>query len=53
MEEEKCCGTCRFNRRDWTNPDNPDFYCGNEDSEGRGFNTAYMDVCEDWEEKER
>ena len=24
------CGNCKYNRRDWTNPNNPDFYCGNE-----------------------
>ena len=46
------CGECKYNRRDWTNEQNPDFYCGNEESENYGYNTGYSDGCEDWEEKE-
>ena len=23
---EKCCGECKYNKRDWTNPNNPDSY---------------------------
>lgn len=46
------CGTCRYNRRDWTNPNNPDFYCGNEDGDNYGCNTAYTDGCDEWEDKE-
>lgn len=48
---KEVCGTCKFNRRDWTNPKNPDFYCGNEESDNYGYNTAYSDGCEDWEER--
>ena len=51
MNDDKCCGTCFYNQRDWTNPKNPDFYCGNEDSDNYGYNTMYSDGCEDWEEK--
>ena len=49
---EKCCGECKYNKRDWTNPNNPDFYCSNEDSWSYGYNTKYMHSCEDFEEKE-
>ena len=51
METEKCCGTCYYNQKDWTNKNNPDFYCGNENSDSYGYNTAYADRCEDWEGK--
>ena len=27
--KEKCCGNCKYSERDWTNPNNPDFYCSN------------------------
>ena len=43
------CGECKYNKRDWTNPNNPDFYCSNEDSDNYGYNTAYSDGCDDWE----
>lgn len=52
MSEERICGTCACNVRDWTNKDNTDFYCKNPDSYCYGCNTAYTDGCEDWEEKE-
>ena len=45
------CGECVYNRRDWTNPKNTDYYCGNEDSDNYGCNTEYSDGCEDGEEK--
>lgn len=48
----KKCGECKYNRRDWTNPDNTDFYCGNDMSENHGYNTGYSDGCEDWENKD-
>jgi len=48
----KTCGTCKYNRPDWTNEQNLDFYCGNEISENYGYNTMYSDVCEDWEAKD-
>ena len=49
MMSEKCCGKCKYNKRDWTNPNNPDFYCSNEDSWSYGYNTEYMHSCEDFE----
>lgn len=52
MEEKHCCGNCKHNKRDWTNPNNPDFYCANKHSDNYGYNTAYKHTCEDWEEKE-
>ena len=36
---EKICGECKYNKRDWTNPNNPDFYCSNERSDYYGYNT--------------
>jgi hypothetical protein len=52
MEEKHCCGNCKHNKRDWTNPNNFDFYCANKQSNDYGYNTAYKHTCEDWEEKE-
>ena len=51
---ERCCGTCKHNKRDWINPNNPDFYCDNEDSDNYAYNTAYRDGedCEDWGAKD-
>lgn len=48
----KCCGECRYSKPDWTNPNNPDFYCSNETSWNYGYNTEFMNSCEDFEEKE-
>lgn len=50
---KECCGNCKYNQRDWINNNNPDFYCGNENSDNYGYNTDYLDSCEDFEEKER
>lgn len=50
--KDECCGNCKYNRRDWTNKNNPDFYCGNEYSDNYAYNTEYMDGCDEWEEKE-
>lgn len=52
---KECCGTCRFNRRDYTKPKHKgaaEYCCGNEDSENYGIPTGYCDTCDDWEEKE-
>ena len=46
------CGECKYNSRDWTNKNNPDYYCGNEDSENYGCATMYADGCEEGEEKQ-
>ena len=48
---DRCCGNCCYNKRDWTNFKNSDFYCSNEQSEYYGDNTEYKTVCEDWEGK--
>ncbi|MGF7002429.1 hypothetical protein M2149_000805 [Lachnospiraceae bacterium PFB1-21] len=42
------CGECEYNRY---NVIEEMFYCGNEDSENFGIDTAYDDECEDGEEK--
>lgn len=52
MNEERWCGNCRYNKRDWTNRENLDFYCSNEDSDAYGCNTLYEDGCDEWEEME-
>lgn len=49
------CGTCKYNKRDFTKPQNSgyaEFCCGNEDSECYGVPTAYDDTCDDYEEKD-
>ena len=45
------CGECKDNKRDWTNPKNPDFYRSNERSDYYGYNTDYNDTCEEWEQR--
>lgn len=52
----ECCGTCNFNKRDFSKPQNEgyaEFCCGNEESDEYGVPTMYDDVCDCWEEKER
>ena len=51
--QDEVCGTCKYNKRDWTNPNNPDFYCSNERSNYYGDNTEYKTTCEEWEGKEQ
>ena len=51
MNYEHTCGNCRYAELDWTNPDNTDCYCNNEDAEDFGFNTDVLGGCEDWEER--
>ena len=46
------CGNCKYNKRDWTNKNNPDFYCGNENSDNYGYNTSDVGSCEDGEVEE-
>lgn len=49
-EEEKVCGTCKFNTFDH---ECSEFVCDNPDSEGYGCQTMYSDCCEEgWESKE-
>lgn len=45
------CGECEHNKRDWTNPNNPDFYCSNERSDYYGYNTDYTDTCDCFEQR--
>lgn len=49
------CGTCKYNKRDFSKPQNEgyiEFCCGNEDSDMYGVPTFYDDTCDEWEEKE-
>lgn len=48
------CGTCKYNKRDFSKPQNrgySEFCCGNEESENYSVPTFYDDTCDDWEEK--
>ena len=48
-EEEKVCGTCKWNQFDRACSE---FVCDNPESEGYGCQTMYSDYCEDgWESK--
>ena len=53
MSKQECCGTCRYNKRDWECKFNPDFYCSNEYSENYGYNTEYTTHCDEYEAKEQ
>lgn len=51
----ECCGNCKYNKRDFSKPQNrgyAEFCCGNENSEFYGVPTSYDDSCDDYEEKE-
>lgn len=51
----ECCGECKFNKRDFSKPQNSgyvEFCCGNEESECYGVPTMYDDTCDCFEEKE-
>lgn len=49
--KRKSCGTCRHSRPDWTNPENPELYCSNIESEGYGYNIMLITGCGEWEGK--
>ena len=52
---KQCCGTCKFNKRYFSKPQNKgyaEFCCGNEDSDEYGVPTFYDDTCDAYEEKE-
>jgi hypothetical protein len=52
---KECCGNCRYNKRDFSKPQNrgySEFCCGNEESDNYSVPTFYDDTCDDFEEKE-
>ena len=52
----KRCGECKYNEYETNDTEYAieiRFYCGNEYSDNYGYNTAYSDSCEDYEEKDR
>lgn len=45
MEKKECCGTCRFHKNcegEWT-------CCNERSDDGYGLETAYDEVCDEWE----
>lgn len=46
------CDNCIYSVPDWTNPNNPDCYCKNEESYHYGYNTMDLCECEEGEAKE-
>ena len=48
MEQEKCCGTCKWHIRETTYGE---FVCNNSDSEYCTDWTDYEHVCDEWEER--
>ena len=54
IEMKECCGTCKYNKRDFSEPQGKgyaEFCCDNEYSENYSVPTFYDDTCDDWEEK--
>ena len=52
---KEMCGNCKWNRRDFSKPQNEgyaEFCCGNENGEYYGVPTFFDDTCDDWEDKE-
>ena len=49
MSAEKCCSNCMYSVPDWTNSDNSDHYCNNEESELYGYNVEWIDGCDNWD----
>lgn len=52
---KECCGTCKFNKRDFSKPQNrgyAEFCCENEEGDNYGVPTYYDDVCDDWRDKD-
>lgn len=47
MDQEKCCGTCKWHVRYAAR----EFVCDNYDSEYFAELTEYSDCCEEWEER--
>lgn len=52
MAWDKRCSNCTYSRPDWTNPNNPDHYCANEDSDEYGNNVEYIYGCEEWSDED-
>lgn len=49
MSWDKRCDNCIHRVPDWTNEQNSDHYCDNEDSDEYGQNTEYLFGCDAWE----
>ena len=50
MRYEQTCETCKYNEQDETSAE---YYCECEDSEYFGFNTDWVEDCDEWQEKGR
>ena len=49
FDEEKVCGTCKYNKR---TESEDEFICDNHDGEYFSDYVGYSDKCPDWEEKD-
>lgn len=52
MKEKETCRTCKFRKRDWTNPYNDSLYCSNEKSLCFGFNTVNANYCGEYSQND-
>ena len=43
-----CCETCRYTNQD----ELKEYHCYNPTSWNYGYNTEFIDKCDDWEEKD-
>jgi hypothetical protein len=50
-EQMTKCSECKYSKKDWTNPNNPDHYCSNQYSDYYGYNIIFMQGCDDGEAK--
>lgn len=50
-DNEKCCGTCRYNKPSWETGKLTGYSCDNDESDYYGVSTFYDDSCEEYEEK--
>lgn len=50
MNNEKCCGTCKYHYHDKDMLD-WDYICVNDSSDNCSEYTMYDDYCEEWEDR--
>ena len=50
-QERKCCGNCYYHTPPWEREFQPEWTCGNEESDNYGLITDYVDCCQDFESR--